>query len=848
MMFMPGVTPKQVFSLPRPDFICSGLSTEALLEYEQAVIRVLFTSMVALYFLLHGMFDSDPGIFSTAFYLAGSYLVFSLGIVLSFAFHKRASVIRKSITMLGDHGMTCLAMYRADEAGAPLFTVILWITVGYGARYGTSYLYLGMLLSSLGLLLLVNTTGFWLEHPVVGYGMIVTNIVIPIFVSQLLKQLSDAKARAEAADEAKGRFLANMSHEMRTPLSGIIGISKLLYKESVPASVKSSIVTIDQSAKHLLQLIDDVLNFSRIESGNLHIDHEPYDVYEVIYNVSDNLRPVAQEKNLNFNVYISSDVPTSLVGDSNRLKQVLINLCGNAIKFTKRGYVEVRVNALAVDDDQTTLRFEIIDTGIGIPQDALPRIFERFNQVDDSITRQFGGSGLGTTISKEIVELMGGQIHVQSDFGKGSRFYFDLPIKLGETQEEVEFKGARCLIYTNNHALRTRLEGFTARWGLRVVATSNLHNICQLLVEHEQDSVLPILLVDGATLDGEFDDFVKYVKFGVSRDVEMVLLDTEQRWRSLEGKITTTVSDLSTPRQLFNALHGVNRKYELPSDVTDLSETKKAHFKRLNVLIAEDSRVNRMILEEVLRAHDVNVISAEDGDKALEIFEHSTFDLAIVDMQMPNVGGLDVIREYNAGYGLFKKIPFIVLTANVSIDARKECERAGAAAYLKKPVDEDELLQLIYKLTGKKEDTDTTHAPSSQSERKTLELERQAETLEMRVINNLMTISSKEGFFEELVTNYLQDLNKSLKIIENAIKDDDFQRYHNEAHAVKGVSANIGAKGVFQIAKLANDDNSSEFKESGQTRHDEFVKAMREVEIAFKELLEGDTVDLGTSG
>jgi two-component system sensor histidine kinase RpfC len=845
---MPGVTPKQVFSLPRPDFICSRLSAEALLEYEQAVIRVLFTSLVALYFLLHGIFDGEPGIFNTAFYLAGSYLIFSLGIILSFAVYKKESVIRKSITMLGDHGMTCLAMHRADEAGAPLFTVILWITVGYGARYGTGYLYLGMLLSSIGLLLLVNTTGFWLDHPVVGYGMIVTNIIIPIFVSQLLKQLSDAKARAEQADEAKGRFLANMSHEMRTPLSGIIGIAKLLYKENVSPSVKSSIVTIDHSAKHLLELIDDVLNFSRIESGTLHIDHEPFDVYEVIYNVSDNLRPVAQDKNLNFNVFISSDVPTRLVGDSNRLKQILINLCGNAIKFTKRGYVEVRVNALAVDDDQTTLRFEIIDTGIGIPRDALPRIFERFNQVDDSITRQFGGSGLGTTISKEIVELMGGQIHVQSDLGKGSRFYFDLPIELGETQEEEEFKGAKCLIYTNNHALRTRLEGFTARWGMRVVATSNLHNICQLLVENEQESGLPILLVDGAALDGEFDDFIKYVKFGVSCDVEMVLLDTEQRWRSLEGKITTSVNDLSTPRQLFNALHGANRKYDLPLGVTDLTETKKAHLKKLNVLIAEDSRVNRMILEEVLRAHDVNVISAEDGDKALEIFEHSTFDLAIVDMQMPNIGGLDVIREYNAGYGLFKKIPFIVLTANVSIDARKECDRVGAAAYLKKPVDEDELLQLIYKLTGKQEDTKTKEITSSERRRKTLELERQTETLEMSVVNNLMTISNREGFFQDLVANYLQDLNESLKIIELAIKDDDFQRYHNESHAVKGASVNIGAKGMYQIAKLANDDNSSEFKESGQTRYNEFVKAMREVELAFNELLERNTVDLGTSG
>jgi two-component system sensor histidine kinase RpfC len=504
----------------------------------------------------------------------------------------------------------------------------------------------------------------------------------------------------------------------------------------------------------------------------------------------------------------------------------------------------VRVNALVVDEVQATLRFEIIDTGIGIPPDALPRIFERFNQVDDSISRKYGGSGLGTTISKEIVELMGGQIHVQSDIGKGSRFYFDLPIKLGETQEE-EFQGASCLIFTNNHALRTRLEGFTARWGMRVVATSNLHNICQLLVENEQVTGLPTLLVDGATLDGEFDEFIKYVKFGVSRDVEIVLLDTEQRWRSLEGKITTSVNDLSTPRQLFNALYGANRKYELPTGVADLTETKKYHLKKLNVLIAEDSRINRMILEELLRAHDVNVISAEDGDKALEIIERNTFDLAIVDMQMPNVGGLDIIRAYNAGYGLIKKIPFIVLTANVSVDARKECERAGAAAYLKKPVEESELLQLIYKLTDTQVDTDATEVTSCEKGSNTQELEHQAETLDMSVVNSLLTISKREAFLQELVANYLRDLSKSLNSIESAIKNDDFLRYHNEVHAILGAAANIGAKGIYQIAVVVNDEDRFKFKESGQIRYNEFSKAMREVELAFNKLLEKKSVDHG---
>ncbi len=836
---MPGITKKQVFALPRPDFICKGLSEEALLEYEQAVIRVLFTASVVIYFLIHDVFYAHTNIFNTAFYLASLYLLFSIGVILSFIVYKKESRFRKSITMLGDHGMTCLAMYRSGEAGVPLFTVILWITVGYGARYGMKYLYLGMFFSLAGLLILINTNDFWLEHPIIGYGMIVTNIIIPVFVSRLLMQLSDAKAKAEQADEAKGRFLANMSHEMRTPLSGIIGIAKLLYKEKLPPSILSSIVTIDHSANHLLQLIDDILNFSRIEAGTLHVNMASFDVYETIHSVSDSLMPVAKEKNLGFHVFISTDVPVSLVGDASRLKQILINLCGNAIKFTKHGYIEIKVNALSVDDAEAILRFEIIDTGIGIPKEALPYIFERFNQVDDSITRQYGGSGLGTTISKELVELMGGQIHVQSDMGKGSRFYFDIPMQVVETPITEEFAKVKCLIYTRNESLKTRLEGFTSRWGLNIHSTADLHNICPLLVQNEDEiSGLPILLIDGLSVEGDLNEFLKYVSFGVSRDVDTVLIDLKECRSDSEESVAAIVTDLSTPRQLFNALHAVNRKTELPTGITNLSDATKAHFKKLNILIAEDSRVNRMILEEMLKAHDMNVLSAEDGDQALELFEEHVFDLAIVDMQMPNVGGLDVIREYNAVNGLYNKIPFIVLTANVTTDAKKECERAGAVAYMKKPVDEHELLKAIYQYTDTKGERHNAPfmeiAPTEPGQTRQLD----SDGLDMKVLDNLKRLGSKDGLFEAFISNYLQDLEVSLKVIEHAIEENDFDRYHDEAHAVKGASANIGANEVFQIAKRTNDDSKRDFDEYGLERHQELVRAAAKAESAFKVVLD----------
>ncbi|MET0080705.1 MAG: response regulator, partial [Candidatus Thiodiazotropha lotti] len=473
----------------------------------------------------------------------------------------------------------------------------------------------------------------------------------------------------------------------------------------------------------------------------------------------------------------------------------------------------------------------------------LPHVFDRFNQVDDSITRQYGGSGLGTTISKELVELMSGQIHVQSDFGKGSRFYFDIPLPVVDTPVNQEFSDIKCLIYTENKSLTKRIEYFTSRWGMNVLSTSDLHNICPLLVENEGDSSgLPILLVDGLSVEGELGEFLKYVRFGVSQDVDIVLVDLQEQRSNYEDVVTSIVTDLTTPRQLFNALHAVNRKVEFPSGIIDISEAKKEHFKKLNVLIAEDSRVNRMILEEMLKAHQMNVISAGDGDEALDLFEHHDFDLAIVDMQMPNVGGLDVIREYNTIYGLFNKIPFIVLTANVTANARKECERAGAAAYMKKPIDESELLKVIYQYTGAEADkvADKFFTSTGNSDSRYFD-ESDDGILNSQVVEKLKRLGSKEGVFEGFIHSYLGDLNTSLKHIQQAIDDNDYDRYHDESHAIKGASANIGANEVFSIAKKTNDDSKKEFDQFGKDRYQELVNATSRVERALREVLQKHT-------
>lgn len=380
---------------------------------------------------------------------------------------------------------------------------------------------------------------------------------------------------------------------------------------------------------------------------------------------------------------------------------------------------------------------------------------------------------------------------------------------------------------------------------MKIVTTSDLHNVCRILVENRDDTGLSMLLLDGSSIDGELLDFVNYVKFGTSEEVEIILIDTNQIHKNCEGSITAIVNDLSTPKQLFNAVHAASRKYDLPSSVTPLSDAKRDHFKKLNVLIAEDSRVNRTILEEILKSHNMNVVSAADGDEALDYFEDNTFDIAIVDMQMPSIGGLDVIREYNSGYGLFRKIPFIVLTANVTTDAKNECERAGAAAYMKKPVDEEELLQLIYKNTGTRGDEKADKRLASNVRTGKIDDGVLLDVIDLDVVHKLMSMSQKEDFFENLVENYLYDLRASIEVIQTAVAADDFSKYHNEAHAIKGASANIGAKEVFEIARSANDDSEEDFQEYAKARSKDLQSALKTVEVSFKELINTRQNDLG---
>ncbi len=632
---------------------------------------------------------------------------------------------------------------------------------------------------------------------------------------QKLKEAEDARSHAEAVSQIKDAFLANMSHELRTPMNAVIGLSHLCLQTDLSDKQHDYLQKIHNSAKSLLSILNDILDVSKIEAGKMEMDMIPFELEEVMGNVATIVGIKSQEKNLEFLLETAPNVPSSLIGDPLRLGQVLINLAGNAVKFTEKGEVTIRAELEQDEGDVVTVRFTVQDTGIGMSPRQIDNLFRPFTQADTSITREYGGTGLGLTISKRLIEMMGGTIWVESEPGKGSRFIFTVRFNKAEQQMDFDpsnlklFHGLRVLAVDDNESILLHIKKYLETFTFDVeIASNGLDALSAVRKANDEEKPFGLVILDWKMphMDG----------------IELATRLRNMNELSIKPKvllITGFAHNEAPPQELDQIVDGVLEKPFQQSKLFDavakisgwdslatgkfrmtgaqFNPVLVSKFRGANILLVEDDDINRQVALELLDNFGVNVTIAENGEEAVALVRQTQFDGVLMDMQMPMMDGISATREIRKD-PQYADLPIIALTANVMVSEQNEILAAGMNDHIGKPIDPDILVTTLAKWVHpavRETESDSPHeailATVPMQAKKT-----PPNLPGVKVAASLRRIGGNVDLYYSLLDKFRINQVHVVSGIRDALASDDAQTAERLAHTLKGIAGTLGAESL----------------------------------------------------
>ncbi len=818
-------------------------------ELEQSLVRILIATGLIIYLVYKNQVTDESQLnLSNHFqWIATVFMLAAITISLCIIKWPENSIFRHVVAIFLDMGALTYILIEAEEHASPFYAIYLWLIIGYGFRFGKKYLFIALCLALIGFGFVIYSIPFWKNNIYLSLGLWLGMLMNSLYLNTLLGRLYKALDQAEIANRAKRHFISSISHELRTPLNAIIGMVDLMESSPLNKEQKEMLDCMSTTSQVMLSQIEDVLDFAKIEAGKMTIEKSKFDLYQLVFSIIDIFRYQINPNKVSLNPVIACDVPQFLIGDERHIRQIMVNLIGNAVKFTERGQITIRIKKIEQGKNLTLLRFFIIDTGIGIAYHAQPSIFDSFKQADESTARRYGGTGLGTAICQQLVKLMHGKIGFSSEPGLGSEFWFDLPFETPsdrskENSQLIQAEKIHIFFMSNQEKNIENIKHYFSKYQAEIIATSFSGLSAAAIVKKIKDyGEINLLMIDfpmsiAGYCDNDDKELVKNIMYSLSiaektASITSALIIPDGLSSKLADELIIALgltAVLSAPIneivienyvQLHLAANAINENKSIVQELHD-NKNEASHDRliqtqheiaKAHILIAEDNPVNRKVLQKILDRAGYHYSIAKDGDEALDLIDKTKFDAIVLDMNMPGMSGLEIARIYNIISGKDERAPMIMFSANVTPDAKESSLKAGVDEFLPKPIKIDTFLNVLNKLLSKKRSEKNSALNLKFNDEKIIQ--KSYVVLELTTLMGLEEVSTDPLFLDELIQEFITENKKTVLKFEEVMQAEHSEEIKDVLHYLKGAAVSVGAMELLQYCKKIEKMNALEINQ-----------------------------------